>query len=86
MTDTCITCRHFEKTNQGNGLCFRHPPVPLMLGVGRDAIGREGADIRSLRPAVAANDRACGEFFALMNAMPILGQHKMRAGSASETQ
>ena len=58
---TCGTCRYAQGFKPDKmAECFGRPPVPLVLGSGKDAIGRPVLQIEAMVPRVKEDRPACG--------------------------
>jgi hypothetical protein len=70
--DTCGSCRFCARIDMKQGLCRGAPPTPVVVGIARDMLGREGPNIISMFPNVEYKTPACGRYEA--KAMPMLGR------------
>jgi hypothetical protein len=58
----CGNCRHWlSVTGSQGGICRARPPVPLLLGMQRSAIGQPQPVVATYWPETA-QDMACGEW------------------------
>lgn len=54
---SCIYAQEFKADNSAD--CFGHPPTVLLLGAGRDALGRPAAQLETFVPRVKRDRPAC---------------------------
>lgn len=58
-SETCGSCRFARFEDMGLIECRGVPPTPVVLGMGQNLAGKQGANVQLLRARLPATEAAC---------------------------